>query len=76
VKGNYGNAFMKGVLTLTPLPLRRMTIQSMLFPSPRLLIGFSTFSGCNSSAVLGYSSFSMPTSPLIQLPFSSNPGSS
>jgi len=42
-KGNQGNAFMKGVLTLTPLPARRMTKQSMLFPSPCLLICLSTF---------------------------------
>jgi len=27
-KGNQGNAFMKGVLTLTPLPPRRMTGQT------------------------------------------------
>jgi len=65
---------MKGMLTLTPLPPRRMTRQNMVFPSPRLLIGLSTFSGCNSLVVLGYSSFSVPTSPLIQLPFSSEPG--
>ncbi len=76
MKGNQGNAFMKGVLTLTPLPPRRTTRQNMLFPSPHLFIGLSTFSGCNSSAVLGYSFFSVSISPLIQLPFSSNHGSS
>jgi hypothetical protein len=67
---------MKGLLTLTPLPPRRMTRQSMFFPSPHLLIGLSTFSGYNSWAMLGYSSFSVMTSPLIQLPFFSNLGPS